>query len=214
VVPDARIQPARIRGFSVATDIRQIVASLVAFYDLTGKTVVAVGAGGGRLVEYARPARRVIAIDRDEAAIEQLAARVRECEMADRFTLLKADFLTVRPRGDVVLFEFCLHQMSEPERALGHAADLAPDVLVLDHAPTSRWSWYAAEEGKVEAGWKAVERGSIRRRHTVEAFQHFRNYAELEAKLASQGPTSRERIGTLRGQRAISIPMPYWLALL
>jgi len=176
--------------------------------------VVDVGAGGGQLVEYARPARRVIAVDRDGAAMERLAARVRECGLADTFTLVTSDFLAVRPLGDVVLFEFCLHEMVAPERALGHARELAPDVLVIDHAPVSRWSWYAAEEEQMEAAWKAVERGPIRRQQDVEGFQHFNDYAELEAKLASQGPKSLERIGPLSGQKAISIPMPYRLALL
>lgn len=198
----------------MATDILQIVLNLSAFYDFTGKTVVAVGAGGGQLVEYARPARRVIAIDRDAAALEQLDARLAECGLADKFTLVARDLLDVRPFGDVVLFEFCLHEMAEPERALAHARELAPDVLVIDHAPGSLWEWYAAEDGKAETGWKAVERGKIRRQQSVEAWQRFPDYAALEAKLAPQGPVSLERIDRHRGESAISIPMPYRLALL
>jgi SAM-dependent methyltransferase len=121
----------------VATDIQQIVANLHAFYDFAGRTVVAVGAGGGQLIEYARPARRVIAVDvdQDKTGIERLAARVLECGLADRYTLVKDDFLTVQPCGDVVLFEFCLHEMADPERALRHAGDLAADVLVIDPTP-------------------------------------------------------------------------------
>jgi hypothetical protein len=156
----------------------------------------------------------VIAVDPDEKAMEQLASPVRECGLAERFTLVTGDFLAVQPRGDAVLFEFSLHEMAEPERALRHARGLAPDVLVIDHAPISRWSWYAAEDARVEAAWKAVERGPIRRQRDVEAFQHFEDYAELEAKLAPQGPKSLERIGPCRGRDAISVPMPYRLALL
>lgn len=198
----------------MATDIREIVANLLAFYDFSDRTVISVGAGGGQLVEYARPARRVIAVDLDEAAMERLAERVRACGLAEKFTLVTSDFLGVRPLGDVVLFEFCLHEMAEPERALGHARELAPDVLVMDHAPFSRWSWYAAEETDVETAWKAVERGKIRRRQEIAAFQYFHGFAELEAKLSSQGPKSLERIRPHRGQETISIPMPYRLALL
>ena len=198
----------------MATDIRQIVLTLSTFYNFTGRTVVSVGAGGGQLVEYARPAHRVIAVDRDAVALEQLAARLLECRMADKFTLVKSDLLDVRPRGDVILFEFCLHQMTEPERALAHARELAPDVLVIDHAPGSRWSWYAAEGGMVQAGWRAVDRGTTRRLQAAEGLQDFADYAELEAKLAAQGPVSLERVRPFRGQRAISIPMPYRLALL
>ena len=198
----------------MATDIQQIVRNLWNFYDFTDRIVVSVGAGGGQLVEYARPASRVIAVDRDAAALARLTARLLECGLSDKFTLVASDLLDVRPRGDVLLFEFCLHEMAEPERALAHARELAPDVVVIDHAAGSRWSWCAVEDGEVEAGWRAVDRGAIRRQETVEAFQQFADYAELEAKLASQGPESRKRIGPYRGQRAISIPMPYRLALL
>jgi predicted RNA methylase len=90
----------------VATDARQIVANLTAFYDFTGKAVIAVGAGGGQLAEYARTTRRVVAVDRDRAAIERLAARARECGLAERFIFVPRDFFEVRTPGDMVLFEF------------------------------------------------------------------------------------------------------------
>src|SRR5262245_22043293 len=198
----------------MATDVSQIVANLTAFYGFAGRTVVAVGAGGGQLIEYARPTHRVIAVDRDGAAIERLAARARDSGLADRFTLITSDFLDAQPRGDIVLFEFCLHQIAERERALEHARCLAPDVLVLDHAPHSEWSWCAAEEGMVAAAWHVVGRHETRRQQDVEAFQRFGDFAELEARLSQQGPESRGRIGRYEGQTAISIPMPYRLALL
>jgi len=198
----------------VATDTSEIVRNLSAFYDFRGKTIVSVGAGGGQLVEYARPADRVIAVDKDPAAIAKLSQRLAACGMADRFRLLTADFLSVQVRGDVVLLEFCLHQMADPERALEHARSLASDVLVIDHAPGSCWEWYAAEDDKVEAGWKAVSARSPRRRQSVEAFQRFEDFSELESRLVLQGPLSRERIEPLRGQTSIRILMPYWIALL
>jgi len=198
----------------VATDLSQIVANLREFYDLADKTVVSVGAGGGQLVEYARTVRQVIAIDRDAAAIERLAARARDSELADRFTLVTSDFLDMQPRGDVLLFEFCLHQMAEPERALEHARRLAPDVVVLDHAPHSQWSWCASEEAMVAAAWTAVCGKVVRRQKDVDAVQRFANFGELESRLSQQGPESRGRIEKYRGQTAISIPMPYRLALL
>jgi predicted RNA methylase len=204
-VPSRRARPS--------TDVRQIVADLRAFYDFSGRTVVAVGAGGGQLVEYARPARQVIAVDRDPAALGRLLLRLRECGMADKFTLVAKDLLDVHARADVVLFEFCLHETAEPGRALAHARALAPDVVVIDHAPGSRWSWYAAEDRGVEACWRAVERAVIRTETTAEAYQRFSHHAALRAKLAAQGPASRERIADLRGRRAITIPMPYRLAL-
>jgi len=54
----------------MAADVRAIVANLAEFYDFGSKVVVDVGAGGGQLVEFARPARRVVAVDRiDERSI-------------------------------------------------------------------------------------------------------------------------------------------------
>ncbi|HEY6930128.1 MAG TPA: class I SAM-dependent methyltransferase [Thermoanaerobaculia bacterium] len=198
----------------MATDVSRIVANLAAFHDLADQIVVAVGAGGGQLVEYARPVRRLIAVDRDEAAIERLAARARDSGLSDKFVPVKSDFLHTQPRGDVVLFEFCLHQMAEPDRALEHASRLAPEVLVLDHAPHSEWSWCAGEEKIVAAAWRAVASRTVRRQQDYDATQRFTDFAELEARLSQQGPESRGRIERYRGQTAISIPMPYRLALL
>jgi predicted RNA methylase len=198
----------------VATDVADIVSRLTAFYDLTDRAIVAVGAGGGQLAEYARGAARVIAIDPDVAAMDRLRAAVDAKGLIDRYTFLRDDFLAVRPRGDVVLFEFCLHLLADPERALVHASQLAPDVVVLDHAPGSQWMWCAAEETGVAAAWTAVARRNVRRTLDVSATQRFRDFGELEAKLSAQPPASRERIERLRGQRDISIDMPYRLALI
>lgn len=52
----------------MATDLSAIVRNLTAFYDFAGKTVVAVGAGGGQLAESARSMRHVVAVDRDPSA--------------------------------------------------------------------------------------------------------------------------------------------------
>ena len=198
----------------MATDLEQIVRNLTSFYDLTGKKVVVIGAGGGQLVEFVRPARHVIAVDKIGVALEKLAARLQECGLADKFKLQRSDVLDVGERADVVYFEFCLHQISDPAQALEHAGTLAPDLLLIDHAPGSPWSWYAAEDLQVEAAWQAVEHRTIRRQHTVLGEQRFPDYAALEARLAAQGPLCLERIDSHRGQGPIAIPMPYRLALL
>lgn len=198
----------------MATDIEQIVRTLVAFHDLVDRVVVAVGAGGGQLVEYARQVRQLIAVDPDGAALERLATRAGERGLADKLTMVQDDLLNVRPRGDVVLFEFCLHEMPDPARALAHASELAPDTVVMDHAPGSPWMWYAAEEAGVEEAWTAVAKRPVRRQLDVEASQRFDDYAQLEARMAQQGPSCFERITPFRVQTAIAIPMPYRLALL
>lgn len=197
----------------MTTDTHQIANTLAAFYDFGGRTVIDVGAGGGQLIDYARGARKVIAVDCDARALARLADRVRGRGLDDAFVLLNRDFLDVSATGDVVLFEFCLHLMAAPERALAHARQLAPDVVVVGHAPGSPWSWCAAEEGGVETAWKAVERVGIRQQRDVMASQNFADYAELEAKLAGCAPESVVRIQARRWQTNIEIPMPYRLAL-
>jgi SAM-dependent methyltransferase len=198
----------------VTTDTRAIVQHLAAFYDFAGRLVLDLGAGGGQLAGYARDARAVIAVDVDRQALDRLAARLRELGLADRFTLVADDLLDVTATADVVLLEFCLHQMADPDRALRHARGLAPDVLVLDHAPGSSWSGAAAEVGLVQSAWDAVARQTVRRERSVEAWQRFGDHEELAAKLAGCGPESEDRIRQYRGQTMISIPMPYRMALL
>ena len=90
----------------MATDLRQIVLELRAFCDFDDRTVIWVGAGGGQLAPYAREARAVSAIDRDQVALDRLAARLREVGLGETFTLVNGDFLDADVRGDVLVFEF------------------------------------------------------------------------------------------------------------
>ena len=198
----------------MATDVADIVRRLTSFYDFAGRAIVAVGAGGGQLAEYAREAARVVAVDPDAAAMQRLRTAADAKGLVERYTFLLDDFLAVRPRGDVVLFEFCLHLLADPEQALDHASELAPDVVVIDHAPGSRWMWHAAEDGGVERAWGAVARRHAKRTLEVRAVQRFRDFEELAARLAAQPPPSRERIESQRGGVDIAIDMPYRLALL
>ena len=199
---------------AVATDLARIVQEIADFYDFAGKLAIVVGAGQGQLVDYALPARRIVAVDADGPALQRLEALIRARHLTDRFDLQMAKFRSVLTAGDVVVFEFCLHEMTDATQALDHARTLAPDVIVVDHAPGSLWSWVAGEEAGVEAAWAAVEQAPIRKRRDVEGHQKFADFDELAARLASQGETSRTRIESLRDERPIVIPMPYRLMLL
>jgi hypothetical protein len=197
----------------MAVDLERIVGTLTDFYDFSDKTVVAVGAGGGQLAAYGRAARQIIAVDPDREALGRLVARASELGFPERVSPIADDWLNVNPHGDVVLFEFCLHLMENPGLALAHANGLAADVVVIGHAPHSPWSWCAVEERGVALAWDAATKRGVRRQIDLEAFQSFTDYSELEAKLAGQGSTSRERIEPNRGKRHFSIPMPYRIAL-
>jgi predicted RNA methylase len=124
----------------MATDVAVVLANLLGFYEFDSKTMISVGAGGGQLAGYGRVAQKVIAVDPDGAALAALAERTRALGIEDRFVLVDKDFMAVSERADVVLFEFCLHEIPDHGGALAHATTLAPDIVVIDHAPGSPWA--------------------------------------------------------------------------
>jgi hypothetical protein len=198
----------------VATDIKKIISNLFAFYDFTDRIVLSVGAGGGQFVEYGRAARGVIAIDQDLAALEKLHESVAAAGLDEKFTIVHSDFLSSDVKADVVLFEFCLHEMPDPAAAVRRARTLAPEVLILDHAPGSDWSAAAAEDEKVAHLWADFSMSAFRKVQTYHAVQKFGDYDELFQKVKGQGEVSLERIQRFRNERDIVIPMIYRFALI
>lgn len=198
----------------MATDVGLILQRLLAFFDFSGKSVLAVGAGGGQLAEYARPMRRVLAVDRDLAAMKKLQEAAVRLGLQDRFEYWTGDFADCDRRGDVVLFEFCLHEMEDPAGAVAKATTLAPEVVVIDHSPGSPWVYFTAEDEKVDRSWRALGRLPVTRQCCHTAEHRFGNYEELHAKVKSQGDESIRRIEQFREQTNITIPMTYALALI
>ena len=197
----------------MSTDFALLVANLRRFYDFTGKEVLFVGAGGGQLLDPAvRPARG-IAIDPDREALEVLRRKVAALRL-DSFEYLASPFDEVTRRGDVVYFEFCLHEMANPAHALTHARTLAPEVVVFDHAAGSPWVYYAAEDEMIRRSSEAIQRFGVRRSFDFSAQQEFKDHAELLAKLAPQGSAAVARAAEFAGRANIVIPMPCMLALL
>src|SRR5882672_2122131 len=136
------------------TDLDLIVANLTSFHDFSGKIVIHVGAGGGQLIGYAASCRKVVAVDNDPSALERLEQRVADLALQTTVSVVACDFYDLELPGDVVLFEFCLHEMRDPVAAIDLARAMAEDVVVIDHLPESRWSWYANEEKAVARTWK------------------------------------------------------------
>jgi SAM-dependent methyltransferase len=197
----------------MAADYGKMVADLQAFYDFADKTILAVGAGGGQLIEYGRAARKVLALDRDAPALAKLRENLKAAKLDDKFEPLLGDFFTVDLKADVVLFEFSLHEMADPGAAIGRARGAAPDVVVFDHGPGSLWSYLAAEEDKVVAAWAAVCRHRVRKTRIYDGEQVFRTFEDLYQKVKGQGGTSLARIERYRDQAGIRIPFTYGLAL-
>jgi hypothetical protein len=173
-----------------------------------------VGAGGGQLFDPASKAKKLIAIDRDREALKALQAKIDAAGFVIPWRWFVPASRNAQLSADVVYFEFCLHETSDPHQALTHARTLAPDIVVFDHLPDSPWSFHAAEEDKVRRSAEAMERFGARRRQTFSTEQRFRNHDELLAKIRVQGPVAIQRAERFIGATNIVIPMRYGLALL
>jgi hypothetical protein len=193
----------------MATDIAEVLANLLGFYRFDDKIMIAVGAGapvaGGRVPEGDRR-------DSDAEALAALAERT-GCSASRIFVLVEKDFFAMTERADVVLFEFCLHEIADSGGALAHAATLAPDIVVIDHAPGTPWAHAVDETEKVAASWEAIEARGIRRMERFDVVQRFASYEELFEKVKGQGAEAIRRVERWRGCADITIPMAYRIAL-
>lgn len=198
----------------MATDYAKLRENLCHFYDFADKVVLFVGAGGRQLLNPATRIRKLIAIDKDVNALQDLKENVLLGGLSDSVEVVGARFEQVTSHGDAVYFEFCLHEMDDPEKALIHAKSLAPDIVVYDHSPGSQWIYYGAEEDKVACSAAVMHRFGVRRRQTLEGEQQFADFTELLAKVSSQGPLAIARAQRFAGAANIVIPMSYELNLL
>jgi len=198
----------------MATDIQKIIENLLSAYDFSGRTVIAVGGGGGQFIEYGRSARQILALDSSAEAIRNLRGNLKKAGLEDRFTPILGDFFEAGLKGDGVLFEFCLHEMPDPKAAIQHAQTMAPDIIIIDHWPDSEWSFYAAEDQKVARSWASLESFSFRTRQKYDAVHFFRDYDELYQKVKDQGDLSLGRIEKFRFQKDIAIPLSYGIAVI
>jgi tRNA G37 N-methylase Trm5 len=198
----------------LATDITAIMQHLNTFYDFGGKVIIHVGAGGGQFLEYARNAKKVMAVDNNAAAIEKLYESIHTMHLNHIYTVLQADYYEVDVKGDVLFFEFCLHEMVDPRKALEKGSAIAEDIVIIDHGLGSEWKYYTNEVEKIEKSWAASESIGIKKKETYSAVQFFNNYDELYKKVSSQGEISIARIKKFTDQTSITIPMTYTIALL
>ncbi|MGP8125627.1 MAG: class I SAM-dependent methyltransferase [Nitrososphaerales archaeon] len=192
----------------------KLTANLTKFYDFKGRSVLYVGAGRGQLLGPASGVRKVVAVDSDAESLEGFRSEAKTKWAGIPIKFVPHNFETVNLKGDVVYFEFCLHEMPDPLKALDHANSLAPDIVVIDHLPKSKWIFYAAEETQVLRSTKAAESFGIRRRERLAVQQKFKDYEELQARMSEQGEVSRRRVLALKGAKDVRIWMDYGLYLL
>jgi hypothetical protein len=198
----------------LATDHAKLTEQLCRFYDFANKEVLFIGAAGRQLLDASAGTRKLIAIDKEVAALQALMASVEADGLESSVEVVGADFNEVMRPGDAVYFEICLHEMDDPEQALRHAKSLAADIVVFDHSAGSEWIYYGAEEDKVAHSSAVMERFGIRRREILHAEQRFATFEDLLAKVSPQGPVAIERAQRFAGARDIVIPMTYELNLL
>lgn len=197
----------------MTTDYSKLTENLHRFYDFGDKVVLFIGAGGKQLLSPATRTRKMIAVDKNADALRELQDNVVAKSLQNSVQVIVADFEEVTTNADVIYFEFCLHEMDDPEKALRHAKSLAPDVVVYDHSPGSEWIYYGAEEDKVAHSSAVMERFGIRRKQKFQAEQRFADYEELLAKVSPQGSLAIERAQRFAGMTNIAIPMSYELNL-
>ncbi len=202
------------RDGPMVVDRSELTRNLTKFYDFEGKTVLYVGAGGGQLLSPLSGVKSVVAIDSNPDSLEGFRREVKTKWAGISVRFVPRSFEAVDLRGDVVYFEFCLHQMKSPAGALEHASSLASDIVVMDHLPNSEWVYYWAGEPLVLRSTKAIESFGVRRRRRFTAEQIIEGYDALAARLSGLGEESRRRILKLKGTRDITIRMDYGLFLL
>ena len=198
----------------MAIDLRELTANLVGFYDFRDKVVLFVGAGGRQLLDPSVGTRKLIAIDQDVESLQALRANIVAQGWQNSMDIVASNFEDVNLPGDVVYFEFCLHEMNDPLKSLSHARSLASDIVVYDHSPASQWIFLGGEEDNVRHSAAAMERFGVRRRETFHAQQRFQDCQELLARMAGQGELAIQRVQRFSGATNIAIPMDYEAVLL
>jgi len=198
----------------LVVDRSELTANLTDFYNFKGKTVLYVGAGGGQLLSPACGAKKVVAIDSNSESLRGFRSESKTKWAGIPVQFIPHKFEAVNIRGDVVYFEFCLHQMGSPHEALEHARSLAVEIVVMDHLPGSEWVYYWAGEPLVLKSTKAVESFGVKRSRRLTTRQVFNDHETLAARLSGLGEASRRRVLKLKGAKGITMRMDYGLFLL
>lgn len=194
--------------------IEKIVDHLNEFYSLADKKIIHVGVGKGTFLDYTRHAASILAIDNKAANEKTLNDKIyNEC-LSKKCTVKIMDFMECDEKSDVVFLEFCLHEMKDQTAILKHAKSLANDVVIIDHAPKSEWTWYTDEAEKVNVSWNQIAKFGAMKTQDCEGFQIFSSYSDLKHKIGSSDDIAIDRIKEFEGDKQIRISMPYRMCLL
>jgi SAM-dependent methyltransferase len=192
----------------------ELAANLTKFYDFRGKKVLYIGCGLGQLLPPESGVASVVGIDRDAEALKAFRNVAKTKWAGIPITFVPHKFETVKQRGDIVYFEFCMHQMENPRRTLEIARSLAKDIVVMDHLPGSKWVYYWTGEEAVARSTKAIEWFGFRRKKILVTEQKFEDGKALSQRLSRVGKEAKRRILELKDARDIRMRMDYGLFLL
>ncbi len=101
------------------------------------KTVLHVGAGIGQLIGYATTASHLFAVENNKGTCQILRNRIDQEKLTQKVSVIEEDFYNLSTKADVVLFEYCLHEMINPAVAAKKAKSIAKEVVVIDHQEDS-----------------------------------------------------------------------------
>jgi len=198
----------------MSADLNKMINNLLNFYDFDNKTAISIGAGGGQFFEYAFKTKSVIAVDIDINGIESLKRCLVKEGILDKFTLVHSDFYDFKAEGDILMFDYCLHEIMNPCKAIKHALTMSQEVLINDHWTESEWAYIVDEEEKVKESWKVIRNINSYKIERYDTFQFFHDYNDLYQKVKGKGENTIARIEKYRNLKKISIPMSYGMALI
>jgi hypothetical protein len=197
----------------MATDAKKINKNLLEFYDFENQTIISVGTGVGQFIEYGRHSTHVFAVDKDEEALSRFKDKLNRNQLDYKFTLIRTDFYDYKKKGDIVLFDFCLHEMHDPKTAILHALTMAPNILITEYWPDSEWAYIADEDEKVQHSWHSLNKLNLRKVKRYDTSLFFHDYDELYQKVSIRGEKSIERISKYKDMKDFMIPMSYGFVL-
>lgn len=198
----------------MGADINKIINNLNEFYNLTDKKIIHVGIGKGLFTGYSNLAKKVFAYDNNPDIEKDLLSKLQNENTIDRYVIRISDFSDCKDNADLVFFEFCLHEIENPNEALEFAKGISNNILIIDHSKFSKWSYYTLESDKLEKSWSAINNFEYKKHKAFDEYQFFNDFSELKDKLSVLGDECMKRIKEFENESNIKIYMPYEICLI
>lgn len=192
----------------------QIVDHLLSFYRPDGKTILVIGAAGGGLAPFAAKAESIFAVDTDGSGLEKFRKSIKDLNFKGRCSCVTADFYETVIETDVAYFEFSLHEMFDPMRALEHACGCASDIIIVEHLPESPWVLVTGETEKVKTAWNAIMSSHPLKIKKINITKKYANHDELYNKYSHADDLFFSNIEQFKKRTNFTIRMGVGMVLL